>query len=126
MACAQAAGCELAIADATFSITRDSASGIGVMAALLHIHKRAQREFPRGPVALGLVALMDFQYARAITPKMPVRVFCLSPSPGVAVGLPALTMMYPEAASDQNDRTVRARTCCACSYPMGISRGWRR
>ena len=70
VACAQAAGCELAIADATFSITRDSASGIGVMAALLHIHKRAQREFPRGPVALGLVALMDFQYARAITPKI--------------------------------------------------------
>ena len=52
--------------------------------ALLDIHQRARREFPRSPEAEGLLALMGYQEFRIMPRELPVRMLCLPQSQEVA------------------------------------------
>ncbi len=83
IACTHAAGCDLVIAEytsrssvATDDPMEDAMELAGVINALTTIDLRSREQFPRGPEADGLLALMDYQAARLMR-ELPVRMLCL-------------------------------------------------
>ena len=71
MACIHAAACDVAIADAGFGFDRPaSPSNLDVLASLHGVYKRAEAEFPLGPEAEGLLALMEFETCRLIASRV--------------------------------------------------------
>ena len=90
LVCTAAAGCDLAIADDKFRLTRDSASGTGMIPALHKMYNRALEEFPMFPETVGLLAIMEFQCARMIAAKLQVRALRLPQSLGCCCRLAGL------------------------------------
>ena len=87
MVCTAAAGCDLAIADDKFRLTKDRASGTGMIPALQAMYRRALQDFPSYPETAGLLAIMEYQSARMIAAKLQVRLLCATYGHSAALGV---------------------------------------
>ena len=100
-----AAGCDLSMAPAPgepFGVTVENEIGTAMVQALLDIHQRARREFPRSPEAQGLLTVMGYQEFRTMPRELPVRTLCPPQSQEVARWACKLTLWYAlrSAAAD--------------------------